>query len=158
MIVSKFSRPFMLNLVWVLFLSSAGDAASADSDAENKSVVAPQTETETKQPTDYEALIDSLADRINIVPAIVKGPRDSVPVFLETYDPREQARIRDVVRSFVHYPGNELWPHLQRRGNDRRYALTFTEEPREVLFNAKNETVGDICFLVIRQLKNYLIK
>ena len=157
------SRRFMLNLVWVLFLGSACTAVSADDGAEKKTFVAPQTETEPKNPTDYEVLIDSLTNRKNQAPVLVAVKGNyiyQVPVFLEEYDDQEQRRILNVVRTMHRYPGNELWPHLLAHQWDTQYALTYqrvTKKHMETVINYSTEqvTVGHICRDLEFQLKNY---
>ncbi len=146
------------NLIGTLAICLLGPALLAE-DQPSEAGKQPLPETgrtgEEKPPPDYEALIDSLANPKNRAPMIVKEIKNTVPVFFEPFDTEEQDRVREVAHSLVHYPGNELWPHLNAHSNDRRYGLTYTDEPRSVEVIAKNETVGDMCNTLRRQIMDY---
>lgn len=145
--------------ILTLFLISHSLMAEDDTKEAGKKPT-PETSSagESKQPPDYESLIDSLANRKNQPPVIVKDVKNTVPVFFEPFDADEQDRVRAVVHSLVRYPGNDLWPHLRAHSNDQRYALTYTEEPRSVDVDAKNETVAHVCFTLVCQLMDYPCK
>ncbi len=149
------------NLVGTLAICLLGPALLAEDqppESGKKPLPVPSRAGDAKPPPDYEALIDSLANRKNRAPMIVKEIKNTVPVFFEPFDAEEQFRVREVAHSLVRYPGNELWPHLNARNRDQRYALTYTDEPRSVEVTAKNETVGHVCFALVCQLVDYPCK
>ena len=139
----------------ICLIGQALRAAEEPKEAGKKPLPEPGRAADAKPPPDYEALIDSLANRKNRAPLLLKEIKNTVPVFFEPFDADEEVRVREVARSLVRYPGNELWPHLNAHSNDQRYALTYTEEPRSVSMIARNETVGVVCKALESQIMDY---
>ncbi len=92
----------------------------------------------------FDALIDSLANRLNKAPYITGTHPDDGPIFPERYDEAEQHRILDVARDLCGHSGNEVWPRLVARTADERYALSY-EDGQGV---SHNLTVGEICAII----------
>ncbi len=90
----------------------------------------------------FEALIDALANR-SVRPRIVNLGIEDVPIFDESYNWKEQARVLDAIEEVWKHAGPEMWELLLAHEKDGRYLLTFADEAENGF--AFNWTIGDLC-------------
>jgi hypothetical protein len=91
----------------------------------------------------YERLIERIASR-NPPPMLVgeEGP-SQLPRFPKDYDWKDQRRVLDAVQDLVDH-AEEARPTLIDHIDDQPYSLTFKHD-----MSVSNETVGDVCFLLL---------
>jgi hypothetical protein len=106
----------------------------------------PLETSENERDRQFDAMIDSLANRVNTAPTIKqRGPYGPV-FFHEDYDYDEQQRVLKALQELNGRDGNELWPRLVAHLDDKRYGFTY-EGGAGV---PHNMAVGDLCMRIAR--------
>jgi len=102
----------------------------------------PAAKRDAKEPA---KMVDAIVNR-NKPPKLASRPRDSLPtrvaLYPESYDWKEEARVRTAIRKLLHDTTAELWEELVRRRKDPSYCVVIATEK---LNAAKIRTVGNVC-------------
>src|SRR5436309_12137254 len=76
-------------------------------------------------------MVDAIVNR-NKPPKLVDRPRDSLPqvaaLYPESYDWKEEERVRTAIRKLLHDTTAELWEELVRRREDPSYCIVIATE------------------------------
>ena len=96
---------------------------------------------------EIEQLIEALASR-NEQPKFIEGYRATgglCPLYDKKYDWSELHRVLKTLHVLRQQKAEELWPHLVKHLDDKRYAFTC-----EINGGVCNLTIGDICQILAR--------
>jgi len=133
--------------------NAQSEAATAPkSDARAKSDDKPKSDDEpvTDDKPDFDAMIDALASR-NEAPTFIHlkptySPKSvslflRQPLFPKDYDWDDQTRVVRALNRLFECDDPELWEHLLKYVDDKRYCITRGQPPS----SSRNYTVGEIC-------------